>query len=220
MSPGVSVVRWEAGKSSSPFGRGRLKPSEGYVVRTVCIPCNTGWMHRLEDEVEPILGPMIAGERASLNGAQTRLIALWVGKTFMTLQQTRPPAHHGIPGAHYRFLYRRREPPPTMRLWLSHFADALAVPSSIRAQGLFWQFSGQPRPVRPNAYTLTFHFGHLVAQTFGHILPVRLVEIAPDAFTKCRVALWPEVENVKWPSASLRLAQIGEFGMAFEALRA
>lgn len=51
------------------------------TVRKVCKPCNEGWMHRLEVEVETVLAALIRGEDVSVSPAEGAALARWAAKT-------------------------------------------------------------------------------------------------------------------------------------------
>lgn len=62
-------------------------------LHDVCASCNSGWMSRLEDNVKPVLIPMIQGRPTTLSVAQQRLIAAWAQLKALTLDAYYPVRH-------------------------------------------------------------------------------------------------------------------------------
>jgi len=60
------------------------------VVRSVCGPCNNGWMSGLEGRCKPILEPLITGHPARLGPDAQAVLALWAVKTAWVFQSTNP----------------------------------------------------------------------------------------------------------------------------------
>src|SRR5690349_7249775 len=52
-------------------------------VGNVCSNCNNGWMSRLEEDVKPILMPMMLGNPVTLTATQQERITTWMTKTAM-----------------------------------------------------------------------------------------------------------------------------------------
>lgn len=57
-----------------------------WTVKTVCRPCNNGWMSSLEDDAEPALLPMALGESPVLSAQQVRIIETWMAKTALVIE--------------------------------------------------------------------------------------------------------------------------------------
>lgn len=66
----------EGSRVTGPVGRqGDIRTIR---IRAVCRTCNNGWMSGLEEEVRPILTPLIKGESCTLTGAQLKTLAQWL----------------------------------------------------------------------------------------------------------------------------------------------
>jgi hypothetical protein len=74
-----------------------------HTVRCVCADCNNGWMSELEDEVKPVLTPLLKNHRTTLTRDDQILLATWATKTGLVHQGrdrvTRMPAKH------FRYVY-------------------------------------------------------------------------------------------------------------------
>lgn len=168
-------------------------PMFSRTVKRVCGPCNRGWMHRLEDDVQPFLKWLILGRDCTLDQQTQRLLAFWAIKSAMVAQfmhEDRP-----IPPAHYHALYEGREdrsPPAPIIVWLGSYVG--------RRHPVFWGLRSHTVEIDApagvfsgdQAYTATMSVGHFVVQVFGHSVGggVRL-----DRFGWRRDATWPI-----WPS--------------------
>jgi hypothetical protein len=84
----------------------------------ICEACNTGWMHRLEEQVRGFLCPLMEGKPAVLSAAQQRLTARWTAKTLFALDLTRRGSRV-IPEADYNWVMNRNVPPKNIsRMWM------------------------------------------------------------------------------------------------------
>ncbi len=54
--------------------------------RVACVPCNTGWMHDLEEAVKHDVSNIIWGHPTLLVGRTQRLLATWLVKTCCVLE--------------------------------------------------------------------------------------------------------------------------------------
>lgn len=83
-------MRWEIGmwlRSELPIEKGPTirRHRTDAVLRRVCADCNSGWMSNLEDEVRPLLSPLIAGETIVVSGGDRELLLRWALKTAAVL---------------------------------------------------------------------------------------------------------------------------------------
>jgi hypothetical protein len=82
-----AAANWNIVEDLEGGGRRIRKVPRLDITATVCMACNTGWMHRLEDQVRPFLGPLIAGKPWWISPRQQRLLARWVGKTVLVRRE-------------------------------------------------------------------------------------------------------------------------------------
>ena len=70
----------------------RIHSTFNFVQGRVCIPCNTGWMCRLESAVKPILAPLMERERLveSLSSSEAATVSKWAVKTAYMHSWTSP----------------------------------------------------------------------------------------------------------------------------------
>lgn len=181
-------------------------------VRIVCQPCNGGWMRRLEEDVQPILKPMMLGERTRLRAGSQRKLAVWAAKTALVLDYLHPAARV-VPDSHYGSFYVEKRPLRSHYITISYrtvpydddlgylLATALKQPvlnvqvDSIIAQPVRdklqeWSLAGH------RMYKVTFAVGQLVVLVFGHDfpLPIRVYGNAPATH------IWPVSHRFDWSS--------------------
>ena len=67
--------------------RTNLPPPFEQKARVVCGDCNNGWMHDLENEVEPVLGSLMRGLATSLDQHAQSALCRWGAKPRSTDEQ-------------------------------------------------------------------------------------------------------------------------------------
>ncbi len=94
-------------------------PAFSQKFRVPCVPCNTGWMHDLEEAVKADVSEMVWGRSRVLTSRTQRFLATWLVKTCCVLQYVDIEPGENIPRAHYEQLYERRtHPPDWCQVWL------------------------------------------------------------------------------------------------------
>ena len=89
----------------------------------VCIDCNTRWMSAMEQDVAPILGPMMLhGGQATLPPRFQAKLAAWAVKTAMVANYL-PPTHELIPDVQYDDFYVSKKPLPGHLAWVAYRAS-------------------------------------------------------------------------------------------------
>jgi hypothetical protein len=87
------------------------------VVRAVCARCNNDWMNDLDQEVEPLIVPLIRNDVLPLSDEERTLLARWATKIGLLLEHTRSVSaltrRRALvpPEAHHEF--RRTQLPPS-----------------------------------------------------------------------------------------------------------
>jgi hypothetical protein len=90
------------------------------VVRAVCEPCNTGWGSEIENEVKPILMPLIADQPILLDPSQQASLAVWATKTLLMLQLIHRQKQ-SIPLKWFHWFRRHRWPLPSEQIWIARY---------------------------------------------------------------------------------------------------
>jgi hypothetical protein len=184
------------------------------VLPQVCVRCNTGWMHDLEQRASPVLGPMLIGPASllpiTLDPSQQATLATWAIKTSLLLTYRMFKLQSGgwIPADNLKWLLshaRSDLPPPGARVWLGGIRPADAVTrrnlaASAQAGCLFNEAG------RPVAHVGTFSLGHVLFQVFCCQMRDWLLTPQSDAWLaptgRFRSSLLPialSANDVKWP---------------------
>lgn len=84
-------------------------------VKVVCSECNSGWMNQLEENVRPILPPLIRGQSCTLDAEAQQALTVWSLKTLLMFQYThRSEVRAVIPADDVGDFHERRQPTASM----------------------------------------------------------------------------------------------------------
>ena len=186
---------------TQPVPHVRSYPVVGIKLPGVCLGCNGGWMKGLEDAVKPLLTPMIGGQRIQLSPADQRVLATWLYKMCLLLRyDDRPP--ETPPLEWRRWLYVKREPPPSSQAWLAVYGGDWRRPWWTRRHGLIVQTieeeTGQLLH-ESNGYLTTIQIGAVGLQmVVWGTLPI---EGKPFADERHLLRIWPPTDDtLSWPT--------------------
>jgi hypothetical protein len=190
-------------------------------IRTVCEPCNNGWMSALEEQNIPLMACLLQDISAPLDASQQSSLAVWTLKTAMVLDSMNKRDRS--------FFYERSECeklrltstiPARTNIWIGRYSM-----SGLGAFGtdLWIVMPDGPRIAKGCATTIIV--GHLAIQVLAiHVLPEykdRIInEISPKAgqWDDLLLPIWPVGSRpVTWPprltftnSGSLSIAHLME----------
>lgn len=180
-----------------PFGR---------TVRTVCAPCNNGWMSKLEAVAARVLSPIILAKASAIDVNDAAALTAWAQKTALVsmcmLDRSERAANGGLPVEEFRALYARRdslEPLPDTQLWLARYrgrqrlAAAYVTPMAVRLPGV-------REPDRPQAYVATILLGEVLLQCVRFTTPALAFGLANDLPT---APVWPVAGRIEQPGGSI-----------------
>ena len=174
-------------------------------VRAVCRRCNHGWMSELEQEVRPLMEPMLHGQSRILDRDRQKLLALWAFKT-ATMLEFVYPQERAIQLSDAAWVYEHREPPPRAIVWIASYRgtarnsfyrhDVMQPGTGALADQVEREHDAPIPP--PVAYGANFGVRHVAFQVFGttqdnHSFGHRRWVAA--AFAK----IWPPQAAITWP---------------------
>ena len=173
------------------------------TAKSVCEPCNTGWMSALEAEARPVLEASILGRACEFDAGAQAIAARWAFKTCLVFAATQtpktlpPPAHYGTvmvnPGA-----------PPNVAVWLaSHYRGRDDPLNSVYVQqplALRWVSGSAPRVGR-FGYLAFLALGRLAFLVVGHRYGNRTeIDCAGEPLREALIRIWPPLRaKVEWP---------------------
>lgn len=148
----------------------------GLTVNSVCKHrCNSGWMHDLESQIEPLLTAAIqSGQPLTLNGFQQSLITQWALKTTMVFEFTRRD-REPFYTFHERDRLRRAILAPTIlrtMVWIGHYSGPYMSLSRGARIGFDLEVGDHVIPTNAHAGCITL--GRFLFQTLTIRLPREL----------------------------------------------
>lgn len=163
-----------------------------------CALCNNRWLSVLEQDVRPILEPMLLGEERILSRDQQLLLATWAVKTALMFDAA-TGKDAVIPMGYFREFALLRAPLPSTQVWVGAYLGA--------RPGLAWRQSlwiGVPADGWPNAFVTTFTAFRVVFQVAGHFVRDASIRDRRYQFASGIHRIWPvEPGSIRWPSRKL-----------------
>ena len=171
------------------------------VVTDICEVCNNGWMSRLEQDVQPILTPMLLDVPRTLSAPDQQTVATWATKTMLVMQGANIGGERFTPAEEYRWFCDHVAPLPNSHVWLCRYGGEGNWPLSVHQWGMTIRPADAPppQPTDPvNGFGVVFAIGPLVFWLFGHTLRGDLYTSAGS--DDAHVLIWPALGNdVRWP---------------------
>ncbi len=166
------------------------------ITVPLCEQCNNRWLSVLENDVRPILQPMIHGGNHDLTPAAQQLLATWAVKTALMIDLTEPDSSI-IPVGFYRQFRQQRRALPNTVVWTAGYLGSRWAAWAAR-QPLHL---GSPPPTRPNAFLTTFTVHRVVFQVCGYFTRGgATVNDRRWQFAPALEAIWPpRNEVIRWP---------------------
>ncbi|MBB5911280.1 hypothetical protein BJY24_000147 [Nocardia transvalensis] len=87
-----------------------------WQVKTVCAPCNNGWMNDLDLAVETILVDLAEGRETEIVAARADSLVAWAAKT-VAVYASGEPGRFIISRSELDWIYRCRTAPPMWQVW-------------------------------------------------------------------------------------------------------
>jgi hypothetical protein len=135
--------------------------------------CNGGWMNALENDARPFLQPMLEGRGRVLHEHGQHLVATWAYKTALMLNFAIPEQAQAASDAEYGYLYDKREPPSSARVFMFAYEDDMKATASFRQHPLWIgpKTAGLKNRGPFDGYTMTFSIAQLGFQVFNTTVP-------------------------------------------------
>lgn len=177
-------------------------------LKVVCKDhCNSGWMSRLEERVQPILLPLLTGASVCLNKYDQEILATWIAMKLMICEFS-VPDDIVTPSLERSLLMGRRIPPDIMSIWIGLYKGTGWSNVYLRnAATVGWAPAGTTPAVPPgtsfvkNVQAQSFFVGEL----FVHAVTTTVrnfVYRPPQAFAPCFAQIWPYQTDFTWPPST------------------
>ena len=165
------------------------------VAKDICEPCNTGWMHELEESCEVLVGHFIQGHPRNIRFWRQMLTATWAVKTALAWESVHPK-HRTLPPAVFHTLHRTQRAEARQQVWMGHFLGR--EPHSFRrAAG---SLEGSDDPESTHGYLIALTLGQLALIIYGHVMATPASRSLPSEFDSKLIHIWrPGHEVVSWP---------------------
>jgi hypothetical protein len=170
-------------------------PATKLTVRNVCEKCNNGWMGSLEEEAEPLIRAMIAGDRLTLARPQWKTLARWAIQTAYVFESLNADSARSQPAQRATFMRRLAERDPYV---------VLAFRRKTATRGIFRTLPIPSHPKNPK-YWLSCTFIQLNQLLFQvWIKSTRMagdVSLQPVPVLEDATLLWPNARYalIPWP---------------------
>jgi len=161
--------------------------------KTVCVPCNTGWMSDIQKATKPIMTPLVDNHPTTLTPTGQAILGTWAGMTGVTAEYA---CGTDVEEQRRRAIYQnsRHEPGPNTLVYLTHI-DPVEIPSTLGCTRMRTKQNH-----RPVVYCVIFTAGSLGFVIFQGALrePQRTRLHARSASL---IPVWPigTLENRVWP---------------------
>ncbi len=170
------------------------------VVRRVCRDCNSGWMREMDNDVRPLVEPMIDGVAMTLSILDEELVAKWATKMMLTMQAANIGRERVVGDETFRWFYQYRQPLPGSHVWLCHYTDRVRWPFVAHQWGMSVAPEGSPPPQEGdalNGFGVAFAIGELACWLFAADFPggPRTQAGSDDG----HLLIWPSLSGVRWP---------------------
>jgi hypothetical protein len=115
------------GVRSRPGPLNRKGDARSQKLKVACVPCNTGWMSKLQDRTKPVLLPLLLREPKSIAGWDQNFLAVWLTMFTMVYETTIP--EYAATTAHQRITFKEQiQPPEHWIFWCAPF-DGKSAPA-------------------------------------------------------------------------------------------
>lgn len=209
--PGREIVFAHRSENPAAGVGPSIKRAKGtaFFTRAFCRECNGGWMSQLEENVMPVLAPMVKGQQRALEVDHQRLLAFWSVKTALAFQTVESATTMFARDVDYQELFDERRAPMRARVWTG------STPSGDDA----WYRSHSIRvPASPagsrDGFGVTLIVGHAIFYVLigdEHPVDVRLRGDAALALRELAPA--DRDRQLRWPPpAPLRVVHPGGLG--------
>ncbi len=167
-----------------------------FVALSFCEECNNTWMGRLDDQVKPILLPMMfARPRLALTVPDQRLLTLWLTKVALGFQTLEPDESTWARPEHFRALYETSAPLTGSQAWIGareHWYPAMYRGHSTALRGQDGAVDG---------FGVVLSVGFVVFWLLVPYTPSRQLHLYGDSAMAAK-PIWPGLgRDIVWPPA-------------------
>lgn len=170
--------------------------SVSYQRKGYCSGCNNTWMQAMDNEVAPLLLPLVEGDVVSISPTDQYALATWVTKIALVYESL-SGSERVVPNEAYRWFYDNRRPFEGMPIQLGDWLGSTWRHTYVRRVITRKSYPGGV-PRGTEGVVITFILEHFVSQTLLHGAWPTGWPVAVEGAD--RVTIWPPVLNsLQWP---------------------
>lgn len=140
----------------------------------VCKPCNNGWMRDVQDEIIPILSPLVAGRWEDFDPSSGEKIAFWMAMTATVIAMSYTTTK-GVTEDDRRHIWLTKTIPPNWMIWVGRGTGFEDVAYSNRVAEMVVLSEDIVHKGEANAAVTTIALSQLLIHSInvpiGHLLP-------------------------------------------------
>lgn len=112
------------GQSKQSLTRNRQRrswtaPPASAVVKTVCAPCNNGWMASVEAATQPVIRRLMWANPTEISATDAVQLGVWTMKTVLVAQGANP-RQSVLPPTAFKAFFESQVPDQSVRIWAGH----------------------------------------------------------------------------------------------------
>ncbi|MFF0496437.1 hypothetical protein ACFYU5_08545 [Nocardia aobensis] len=119
--PHAQLRRWVDGDGPQEYARAAQNSMYDWRIKSVCKPCNEGWMDQLDRAVEATVLDLAEGLTTQITAEQVESITAWAAKTVAVLASGER-GEFLISRAELDFIYQNHTAPTTWQVWVARAA--------------------------------------------------------------------------------------------------
>jgi hypothetical protein len=140
-------------------------------LKVLCKDCNNVWGSGLQDDIKPILIPLLNGDTSGLNERETPLLSAWIA-LFVAVAEYSDPPTSAITQTQRTYLREERTAPHDFHIWIGFHDGSEQMVGAYNHFGLTYgpTFVGYAGPIRPNTFpsqSTAFTVGKLFCLCFS-----------------------------------------------------
>jgi hypothetical protein len=178
-------------------------------VKIVCTTCNSGWMSKIQEQVKPILIPLINGEPTTLDRTAQSAVSAWVCMAMMAANLVEPDKSV-ILATEHQWPYSKRTVPLNWAIWIGDFHRQNWKGHMVHNVMALSNAEHVPKVdemgvARQNTQSSTFVVGRLYIHVVSSLIASvpRNIRLNSPGATKLRRIWYPALSPIQWPPTAL-----------------
>lgn len=180
-------------------------------IKCLCAFCNNGWMSKLENEVKPVIEPILDNKLQKLDVSAQSTVALWAVKTGMVLEGVDSRRPWFYTKAERQLMRTARGLPQRTSVWIAKCLNQPDVYSAAKDHRTV------PGANEVRAFATTVGFGSLALQVVTIRTTVAVpgsvavtYDVSDGPWDRVLVQVWPiTLDSWVWPPSHMLAGELG-----------